>query len=81
MFLVIELQKDANGNVAHLITTHTTQADAESKFHTILAYAATSSLPSHSATILTDNGYALRREFYTHEIAPAPEPEPEGEGE
>lgn len=67
MYIVIELQKAANGSVAHILTTHATQAEAESKFHTILAYAAASSLPSHSATILTDNGYALRRECYEHQ--------------
>ena len=76
MFIVIELQKSANGSVAHLLTTHETQAEAESKFHTVLAAAAVSSLPSHSATLLTDNGFALRREFYEH---PAPEPEPNAE--
>ena len=66
MFIVIELQKSANGTVSHLLTTHATQAEAESKFHTVLAAAAVSNLPSHSATLLTDNGYALRREFYEH---------------
>ena len=74
MFIVIELQKSANGSVVHLLTTHTTQAEAESKFHTVLAAAAVSNLPSHSATLLTDNGYALRREFYEHT-----QPEPNAE--
>lgn len=66
MYLVIEIQKTQQGQVSHLVTTHETQAAAESKYHQILTYAAQTELASHSATILTDNGYALRREFYEH---------------
>ena len=73
MYLVIEIQKTQAGQVSHLVTTHATQAEAEQKFHQILSYAAVTTLASHSATILTDNGYALRREFYTHEEEPEPE--------
>lgn len=67
MYLVIEIQKTQEGQVSHLVTTHTTLSEAESKFHQILTYAAQTQLASHAATILTDNGYQLRREFYTHE--------------
>lgn len=73
MYLVIEIQKSQNGQVSHLVTTHETQAEAEQKFHQILSYAAVTQLASHSATILTDNGYALRREFYEHKEEAEPE--------
>ena len=78
MYLVIEIQKTQAGQVSHIVTTHATQAEAEQKFHQILSYAAVTTLASHSATILTDNGYALRREFYEHKEEPEPE---QGEGE
>ena len=64
MYLVIEIQKTQEGQVSHLVTTHDSLSEAESKFHNILMYAAQTQLASHSATILTDDGYALRREFY-----------------
>lgn len=66
MFLVIEMQTSASGTIAHIATAHATQAEAEQKFHMILAAAAVSEVPVHSAVILTDNGYPLRREFYDH---------------
>ena len=76
MFMIIEMQTDANGNIAEIITKKATQAEAEADFHRILAAAAVSSVPVHSAVILTDNGYALRREFYDHRQQPEPNAEP-----
>ena len=74
IYLVIEIQKDFSGEIAYVVTKHTTLSDAESKYHSVLSYAAISNLASHSATLLTDNGFALKREFYEH-TPPAPEPE------
>ena len=65
-YLVIELQTDAEGNVAHLVTSHDTLNGAESKFHTVLAYAATSELPMHAASLVRSDGALLRHEFYEH---------------
>lgn len=65
-YIVIELQKTADGNLIPLETVHATKAEAESKFHTILAYAAISELPSHSVTILDENGCPVMYKHYTH---------------
>lgn len=76
-YLIIEIQND-NGNVAHLVHTADTRQGAESVYHQILMYAATSTLTSHSATILTQEGYPVMHQCYQHQPEPV-EPEPEEE--
>lgn len=66
MYIVIELQKMADGNLTHLQTVHATKEEAESKYHTILAYAAVSETPMHSATILNEKGEPVMYKHYTH---------------
>ncbi len=79
MYIVMEIQKTGNtaADVTRIVTVHETKNDAESKFHTVLAYAAISAVPVHSAVMLTDTGIWLRSESYDHPIAPTPEPEDE----
>ena len=76
MYIVIELQTNAEGTVAMLTNQYPTQNEAESKFHLVLGYAAVSSLPKHACAIITEEGFLVRSEFYTHAQAPAPTPEP-----
>lgn len=64
-YIVIELQATGD-SVANIVTTHDTINEAESKYHLILTSAAVSQVPMHSATILTDEGYQLKRECYKH---------------
>lgn len=64
-YLVIELQTTEN-SVANIVTTHDTINQAESKFHQILGAAAVSSVPVHSAVILTDEGHLMKHECYKH---------------
>ena len=64
MFLVLEIQK--TDQVAHLLTAYESKAEAEQKFHTVLAAAAVSSVPVHSAMLITDDGTTLRSERYVH---------------
>ena len=71
MFIVIEVQTNDNGKVGVLTSQFENQLDAESKFHQALSYAAIGTLPKHSAFILSDDGYLLKAETYTH--APAVE--------
>lgn len=66
MFVVIELQKNADGKVANLVTAHDTQAEAESKYHSILAAAAISNLPCHSAIIVSEEGFPIMHQCYKH---------------
>ena len=66
MYLVIELQKNSEGTLSNLVTTHETLQEADSKFHQVLSYAAVSTIPLHSATILTERGKMIRNEYYEH---------------
>lgn len=76
-FFVIEFQETAEDTVTHLVTAHDSRADAESKYHQVLSYAATSGLRRHSAAIITPDGFVQKRECYEN----IPEPEPETEVE
>lgn len=66
MYVVIELQKMSEDSLANSVTAHKTKQEADAKFHTILAAAAVSSIPVHSAAMLTDEGRQLRFERYIH---------------
>lgn len=66
--IVLEIQKSA-GNVATLTTVHATRAEAEQKYHTVLAYAAVSSISVHAAVMMEDDGLLIKRESYEHEEA------------
>ena len=63
MFWVVEIQNN-NGTWAHLITSHATREEAESKWHTILGFAAVSDLTAHGAVMFDDEGVYFRREVY-----------------
>lgn len=66
-FIVIEMQKDANGNVAIVTPAmYDNQNEAESKFYTVLAAAAVSNVPKHSVTMLHEDGFVIRNETYIH---------------
>ena len=66
MYIVIELQKNADGQVANLVTSHNTLAEAESKFYSILASAAISTIPVHSAIIVSEEGFPVKHNCYKH---------------
>ena len=63
-YCVIELQKNAEGVLTPLVSVHDTKEEAESKYHTILAYAAVSNLPVHSAVVLDENGCPVMYKSY-----------------
>ena len=86
-FYIIEIQQYANGEFGHIVhfayDVNPTKArlKAESKYHEVLASAAISELPQHSATLLTSDGRAVMNQCYKHVIEPEPEPTPEPEVE
>ena len=65
-YIVIELQKIAQGTVSTIVTQYETRNAAEGKYHTILAAAATSSVAQHGAVLLTDAGQEICHQCYTH---------------
>lgn len=66
MYIVIELQTNADGVVGSLVYKYDSRDEAESKFHSILASAAISALPVHAAVMLTNAGTMVKSEFYRH---------------
>lgn len=66
-YIVIELQRLASGAVANLVTSHDSRLQAESKYHTILAAAAVSSIPAHSAIIVDEYGNLIDSKCFMHE--------------
>jgi len=66
MFAVIEIQK--NGATATPITTlHTNKDEAHSKYHQVLAAAAISQVPEHSAILVSEEGNYMFHEKFIHE--------------
>ena len=66
-YLVLEIQKNADGSVGNFVWAYDTIQDAESKYHSVLAAAAVSSLPVHSACIISETCYPVKHQSYAHE--------------
>ena len=68
MYFVIEIQISQGGAGSNLVTQHATKNEALSKYHTILAYAAVSELPCHSAVVLDEEGRTIAREAFVRNM-------------
>ncbi len=66
MFIVIETQTDADGVVGTLVNAYPTQAEAESKYYSILSAAAISEIYLHGAFLLRADGQSLMSYAYRH---------------
>ena len=77
MYIVLEVQKnlDGTGAIVAPIPVYNTLPEAESCWHSKLAYARISTVPIHTIILLDDDANTIRRETYLHQ--PQPEPEPE----
>ena len=67
LYVVVELQTYENGTVGTLVNNYDNREMAESKYHQILTSAAVSSIPCHSAVMMTNEGIILKSERYLHE--------------
>lgn len=66
-YIVIEIQKAADGTVAiPPIATYDTFFEALSRYHTILASAAISQVPVHTAVVLNEVGQEIRLDSFNH---------------
>lgn len=66
-YIVLEMQTN-NGTTAVVPPiVYSDRNEAESKFHQILAFAATSAVEEHAASLLTHDGRLIRYECYKHE--------------
>lgn len=68
MFIVFEIQKNADGTMGTLVTTHEDRNAAYVKFYTVLAAAAQSSVLVHSATLMTERGETLENKTFVHPV-------------
>lgn len=65
MFYVIEVQTyDETGSI--IPVAYADRAEAESKYHSVLAYASKSEVPKHGAMLCTDDLFILKSEVYNH---------------
>lgn len=65
MYIVIELQTTTEGT-SDIVTAFQTLPEAESKYHSILAAAAVSEIPVHSAIIVSAEGFPVMHQCYKH---------------
>ncbi len=63
-YITFEIQSYNDGTVGTLVETFNDRLQAESKYHTILAAAAVSAVPVHSAVLMTDEGFVLMADCY-----------------
>lgn len=84
-FYILEIQQYQNGEYGHIVhfaydeNPDKARLKAEAKYHEVLAAAAVSELPQHSAIIIAADGFPVMHQSYVHTVEPtvAPEPEPE----
>lgn len=70
-YIVIEIQKAQDGTIAvPSPTIHDTFFDAMARYHTVMAAAATSAVPVHTALVLNDVGQEIRLDSFNHEEEP-----------
>ena len=66
LYIVVELQRNGE-SMANIVTSHTTLADAEYKFHLVAASAAISNIPRHTVILLDDEGFEIEKVVFEHE--------------
>lgn len=80
MYYILEIQQYLDKSFGYLVHYAEERHRAESKYHEVLAAAAVSGLPKHSAALIDENGNTIMNQTYVHEIVPeeeTQEPEPE----
>ena len=82
MYIVIELQKASktDAGASSIVNTYEDYNEAESRYYSILSYAALSQIFLHGAYLFSEDGHMLMNRQYIYE-PPAPEPEPTPEPE
>lgn len=66
-YIVVEIQTNQNGTVGTLVNAYDDRNAAESKYHAVLAAAAVSQIPCHSAVLVSQEGFPLANGCYRHE--------------
>ena len=63
-YIVIEIQVNADGGVGTLVNAYDSYNTAQQQYHTILAAAAVSELPVHSAVVLDVTGELIDHQAF-----------------
>lgn len=66
MYIVLEIQ--VWDSVGTIINSYNDRNEAESRYHQILAAAAISEVPKHSAVLMDEMGETIKNETYIHEV-------------
>lgn len=70
MYIIIEIQTTANGELGILTYTSDTWRGAQQIYHEKLAYAAMSTLPRHAVVLMDNSGHVQESRYYTNEQMP-----------
>lgn len=66
VFYVLELQTYGNGTGTVIPQSYDNLREAESKYYLILSSAAISTVYRHGAVLMTEEGFTLKQEVFTH---------------
>lgn len=73
-FYVVEIQQYQNGEYGHLVhfaydaDPDKARLKGEAKYHEVLAAAAVSNLPTHSAIMFSAEGFPVMYQSYKHDV-------------
>ena len=65
-YFVLEIQKWCDGTWHNIVYQYNDRMAAESKYHAVLAYAATAQIPRNGAVVIDGNGQVLMSYVYSH---------------
>ena len=68
VFYVLELQTYGDGTGSVIPQSYPTLRQAESNFYLILSAAAISTVYKHGAVLLSEEGFTLKQEVFTHPV-------------
>lgn len=77
VWYVFELQTYGDGTGSAIPTSYPDLHQAESKYYLILSAAAISSVYRHGAVLMTEEGFTLKQEVFTHPVVNEPAEETE----
>ena len=63
-YVIVEIQTNADGTVGSLVTPKDDYYEAENVYHTVLAAAALSKLPVHTAVLLDNQGGVIHSQSF-----------------
>ena len=70
IFYVLELQTYGDGTGSVIPQSYDNLRAAESKYYLILSSAAVSNVFRHGAVLMTEEGFTLKQEVFTHPMEP-----------